>query len=240
MSKALNNIITAVSKLPLNMRKPIVRKALNSAIHKYADLHVLGLENLKERKGKATIYISNHLSNVDAPVINLYLRPYGITFIAGVKIQTATLTRLISETISTININPGTADKKAIRESVSLLKSGGSLVIFPEGSRSRSAQMMEASKGFVLLARLSGTAIVPIGLAGTEELVPIRDGEMGNETMQEAAVRVNFGKAFVLPSKEDCPIQDYNRFAADYCMRKIAALLPASYRGYYSNPESES
>ena len=133
-----------------------------------------------------------------------------------------------------VNCRLVSEDKKAIKASVKLLKSGGSLVIFPEGSRSRGGEMAEALKGFVLLARLSGAAIVPIGLVGTEKLVPIQDGDMGNESMNEAFVQVNFGEPFVLPERTD-DIEDYNRHAADYCMKKIAALLPTAYRGIYGD-----
>ncbi|QOR34701.1 1-acyl-sn-glycerol-3-phosphate acyltransferase [Clostridium sp. 'deep sea'] len=234
MPNRFNRTVELVSKLPVGVRKPIIHNVLKTAIKYHADLKVTGREHLKQRMGKPTIYIANHLSNIDAPVLNLYLKPYKATFVAGVKLNDVTVTRYIMETLSTISINPGTPDKQAIKNCVALLKSGGSLVIFPEGTRSRSAAMSEAKKGFVLLARLSGASIMPIALEGTEVLLPINDSNMGREKLHKATVHVKFGEAFTLPDKRKVQVEDFNRYAADFCMGKIAELMSPRYRGHYS------
>lgn len=45
-------------------------------------------------------------------------------------------------------------------------------MIFPEGTRSRVGSLIEAKKGILLIARMTGVPIVPIGLYGTEKLLP--------------------------------------------------------------------
>ena len=239
MPSSVNRIVELVSKMPIGLRRPIIYNLLKTTIRYHADLVVKGEENLKQRQGKPTIYIVNHLSNIDAPVIDMFLRPYKVTYVAGKKLQDVTVTKYIMETISTISINPGTPDKQAIKNCIELLKSGGSLVIFPEGTRSREGGMSQAKKGFVLLARLSGAAIVPIGLEGTEILVPINDGNMGKELFNKATVKISFGEAFTLPDKRKVMVADYNRYAADFCMRKIAMNISPSYRGYYALEKEE-
>ena len=239
MARTVNFLINMVEKLPSNLQKSVILSILNLSIKYYANLEVKNIENLKDRKGKPTIYISNHLSNMDGPVLNYFLQDYDVSFIAGVKLKNVKTTRLIMQALNTIEIKPGTPDMKAIKEAIGHLKEGGSLVIFPEGTRSRSAKMNQALKGFVLLAKMSGASIMPIGLAGTEKLLPINDEGMGKETLHKAKVRISFGKPFKLPKKSDVNVSDFNQYVADYCMLQIAKNLPESYHGYYKDIKEE-
>ena len=71
--------------------------------------------------------------------------------------------------------------------------------MFPEGTRSRTASMIEAKKGVLLIARLTKAKIVPFGLIGTEKLMPINDTDMGAEHFEYAKVDVVFGKPITSP-----------------------------------------
>ncbi len=235
MSQFINGIINMVDKLPENMRKSVINSILKGSIKYYANLQVENIDSIKKRKNKPTIYISNHLSNIDAPVLNLYLRKHNLAYIAGVKLKDVKITRLIMESLNTIEIKPNTPDMAAVKTAINHVKTGGSLVIFPEGTRSRSASMNRALKGFVLIAKMSNAAIVPIGLSGTDKLLPIKDSDMGRENLRKADVKVVFGEPFVLPKKKDVSVADFNQYIADYCMLQIAKNLPESYRGYYKD-----
>ncbi|MFP4456679.1 MAG: lysophospholipid acyltransferase family protein [Clostridia bacterium] len=239
MARTVNFLINMVERLPEKTQKSVILKILNLSIKYYADLDVKNKSNLKDRKGKPTIYIANHLSNMDGPVLNYLLMDYDVSFIAGVKLKNVKTTRLIMQALNTIEIKPGTPDMKAIKEAIKHLKDGGSLVIFPEGTRSRTAKMNQALKGFVLLAKMSGASIMPIGLAGTEKLLPINDDGMGKETLHKAEVKVSFGELFTLPKKKDVNVNDFNQYIADYCMIQIAKNLPKSYHGYYKGIKEE-
>lgn len=239
MARALNVLINMMEKLPEKAQKTIVLKLVNFGIKYYADIEVKNIDNLEKRKGKPTIYISNHLSNIDGPMINYFLHDYDVAFIAGVKLKEVKMTRLIMQALNTIEINPGTADLKAIKQAIEYLNSGGSLAIFPEGTRSRNAQMSRALKGFVLLAKMSGVDILPIALVGTDKLLPIDDDGMGKETLKKSKVTVAFGQSFSLPKKRDIDVEDFNQYLADYCMVQIAKILPESYQGYYKDKKEE-
>ena len=239
MARTVNILINLMEKLPEKTQRGIILKILNTSIKYYASLKVKNQNNLVERKGKPTIYIANHLSNMDGPVLNYFLQDYDVAFIAGVKLKKVKTTRLIMQALNTIEIKPGTPDMKAIKEALKHLKSGGSLVIFPEGTRSRLSKMNKALKGFVLLAKMSGASILPIGLAGTEKLLPINDSGMGKESLHKADVLVSFGEPFTLPKKSKVDVTDFNQYIADYCMLQIAKNLPESYQGYYKDFNEE-
>jgi 1-acyl-sn-glycerol-3-phosphate acyltransferase len=61
---------------------------------------------------------------------------------------------------------------KAMEDAVSTLRSGISLLIFPEGTRSRTGQMLPFSPGAFTMAIEAGVPIVPITIEGARELMP--------------------------------------------------------------------
>lgn len=158
---------------------------------------VEGLENLQlilPLLGKYPVtLISNHLSHLDAPAIyNLLYREGGdarkladaLVFIAGRLAFEPDFTRLGLYMFDTLLVcskldmteNPGLADlmtrinMRAFRQASQLQKDGKVIAIFPEGTRSRTGKLVN----FVdtVYHYVSGKIIIPVSLAGTEEILP--------------------------------------------------------------------
>jgi 1-acyl-sn-glycerol-3-phosphate acyltransferase len=62
-------------------------------------------------------------------------------------------------------------DRKAVRESVEMLRAGEVLCVFPEGTRQNGPKIQPLQPGAAYLALRSGMPIIPIGMAGTEEIL---------------------------------------------------------------------
>lgn len=218
--------------------KPILRSAarmlINGYISKYANINVVGSEKLDNLKDPV-IFISNHLSNSDGLVLNKILKERNVTFLAGIKLSKNPLTNLGLEIVRIIPINPSSPDRAALSKAVKLLKSGKSVCIFPEGTRSRNSSLIKGKKGLLLIWRMAGEVpIVPIGIEGTEKLMPIKEGDMGNEKFFHADVKVTIGDSFLIPRRENEENKaEYEECAMEYAMNKIAALLSPKYRGVY-------
>lgn len=211
----------------------MTNKLMDKFLNKYADIEVVNKEVIEKRKGIPTIYIGNHLSNIDGVILNNLLKDNDVTFIAGKKLSKNNMTKIILETAKKINISPNSPDKKAISEAIDYLKNGGSIFIFPEGTRSRTGSMIKAKKGFVLLAKMSKAQIVPVGLEGTEKLLPINGDDMSKESFNYSKVKVTFGEPFELPKKTKDNRAGWKDVVTEYSMKKIAELLSPEYRGEY-------
>lgn len=227
--------VKVLNILPESVLIKLAKKLVEGYIKKYAHLTINGLDNIEKVK-KPRIFVCNHLSNSDGLVLDKILKeksdPY---FIAGVKLSNDPVTRIGTKLVKNIAIKPSSADKDAITKVVKALKGGDDILIFPEGTRSRTGAMIEGKKGVLLFARMAKAEIIPIGISGTEKLLPIsKSGDMGGEKWQHADVTINIGNKIEFPPKEKNEDKhEYEDKCMDILMRSIAELLPESYRGVY-------
>lgn len=240
--KVLIKIILLMEKiLPDSIMKKIINLGIDVYINKYANLKIINKEKLDSIKAPV-IFICNHLSNADGLILNKVLKEKDVTFIMGVKLTQDSMTNLGCKVVKTIQITPSSPDKSAISNLVNHVKNGNNILIFPEGTRSRNGKMIEAKKGIYLIARLCRVPIVPISIYGSEKFMPIdKDGNMNNETFNNADVYVSIGDQISIPdkNKEESKEEYENRFI-NTLMSKIAEMLPREYRGVYENYEEGS
>ena len=226
--------VKLLSLLPKTLRTKIVSEAIEWYIKKYVDLEINGLEKLNNIKGPI-IFVCNHLSNSDALILNKVLKEKSPYFVAGIKLTKDPVTNFGMEVVKTININPNTPDKEAINQMIKTVKNGKNMLIFPEGTRSRTASMNEGKKGVLLPVRLTKANVVPISICGSEKVLPIsKNGNMGDEKWQIGKVTVNIGEAIDMPKKvKEETKHEYDNRCIEMLMKKIAVMLPESYRGVY-------
>ncbi|MGH4051830.1 MAG: lysophospholipid acyltransferase family protein [Clostridium sp.] len=228
-------MLGVIDFLPDKVVTYIAKKMLDSYINKYANIKTMGMEKIKDIKSPI-IYICNHLSNADGIVMNKLLKDNNVTFVAGVKLTDNKLTKLGFHVAKTIQLKPNSADKEAISKIVNTLKAGNNIMIFPEGTRSRNGKMIEGKRGLILMAKLSKARIVPMGIWGTEKLLPINDGNMASERFHHADVNIKIGDPITLDGKNQGEDRDeyYDRVMFEI-MSSIAVMIPEQYRGVYSD-----
>jgi 1-acyl-sn-glycerol-3-phosphate acyltransferase len=78
--------------------------------------------------------------------------------------------------------------KRSFGAAVTRLRQGTSILMFPEGTRSQTDELLPFERGGFLLALKSGLPIVPVGIRGTRAIQP-----KGNWAIRPGAVTVRFG-----------------------------------------------
>lgn len=228
-------LVKVINVLPESLVVKITKIIVNKYFRKYANIKVEGLEKVEKVEGPK-IFICNHLSNADGLILYKILKEkYDPTSVAGIKLSNDPITRLGTMMVKNVGIKPNSADKEAITKIVKLVRGGENIMIFPEGTRSRTGSMIEAKKGILLIARLTKASIIPIGMTGTEILLPInKNGDMGGEKFNYSDVNIKFGEPISLPVKEKEEDKHvYDERCMEYIMKSIANLLPEKYRGVY-------
>ena len=136
------------------------------------DINVEGLEHLDI--GKQYIFIGNHESALDIPVAVASL-PFNVVFLAKKELFTIPLFGWGMSAAGMIKVDRQNRDraKRSVGSALDALKKRNiSIIMYPEGTRSYTNEMLPFKKGAFILAIRSGLHIVPITISGAREIVP--------------------------------------------------------------------
>ncbi len=135
------------------------------------NLDVKGRENLWTHR--PAVFMANHQSAVDAiAIMRLVQRDYAA--IAKVEFKSQPVLGQIATAMGTVFVDRsgGKDPREALAPAVAALKSGTSIIIFPEGTRSPTNKLSKFKKGGFHLAMQAGVPIVPIVLKNTTDAMP--------------------------------------------------------------------
>jgi 1-acyl-sn-glycerol-3-phosphate acyltransferase len=105
--------------------------------------------------------------------------------------------RWIYDAMRLIPVNIDGFDSIALKESIKGLREGDVLGVFPEGTRSKDGKLKEnVHSGAAYLAVKSGVNVLPIGIAGSFEVL-----SPGTSEFFPHPVTVNIGKPLIPPGK---------------------------------------
>ena len=190
---------------------------------------IQGRENVP-RKG-ALIVASNHLSNGDPPVLTVAV-PRRIAWMTKAEWFKTPIIGPMLRLGGMIPVRRFEADLQALRRAQSVLRDGGALAMFPEGTRGGDKGLRAGEPGTALIALRTNTQIVPIAIWGTEHVKLPRD------FFRRTRVHIRFGEPFLLEASKRITRDDVAR-GTETIMREIAALLPERYRGVYKDAPTE-
>ena len=135
------------------------------------EIYTEGTEKLQT--GTAAIVMCNHESHFDPPAL-IRSSPGTLRFLTKHSLFYFPIFGLALWAIGFIPINRGKSFKarRSIDRAAQLIAGGRMILIFPEGTRSRSGEMLAFKKGGFVLATKSGVPIIPAAIAGTREILP--------------------------------------------------------------------
>ncbi len=149
-----------------------------------ANIKVTGLENIP--KDKAVLFVSNHQGNFDIAIFISYINK-SKGYIAKAEMLKIPLLRDWMTYMKCLFMDRSDMRQSAetIVKGINILKSGYSLVVFPEGTRSKSNTVGEFKAGSFKLATKSKVPIVPVTINGSYKLM-----EQNNNKIKPADVFV--------------------------------------------------
>jgi len=157
-------------------------------------IRVEGLQYV--RSDRPTVYCANHASNVEPPILfvlfrSLFPRLY-IFYKAGLR-KTPVL-GIGFDIMGFVGIHREDREKSAaaITQAATKLRNGGSFVIFPEGTRSRTNELLPFKKGGFVLALEAQAQVVPVAILGSRAAM-----KRGSALVYPATVSVRFGAPIV-------------------------------------------
>ncbi len=179
-------------------------------------INITGLENIPD---EPVLFVGNHRSVFDI-VILLFLikRPFG--FIGKVEVTKWPYINIILSKMGGLFIDRSDNRKalKTILEGIALLKSGHSMLIFPEGTRNmQSTEPLPFKQGSLKLADKANVPIVPFGLKGTDDV--FENNKYLN--IKSSIITLNFGKPILLNELPD----DIRKKSGVYVRDLVISLL---------------
>ena len=127
---------------------------------------------------ESCLFVSNHQGNFDFFMMMGYIsKPIG--FVAKKEIKKIPYVPIWMKSMHCVFIDRDSPREsvKAINEAAENLKNGYSMVIFPEGTRSKGHTMGQFKRGSLKLATKSGVPIVPVTLDGSYKVYEETNGK---------------------------------------------------------------
>ena len=196
----------------------------------FARVRTSGLEGLPQ--AGPLIVVANHTTLVDPPFVAAWLQPAlgrPLQFLAKEQLFASALSPVL-RMYGAILVKAGGSDVEAYRAAVTVLRGGGVVSVFPEGTRSLDGVMIEPRAGIALIAARTGAPILPIGISGGHRFLP------SGRTLPAFGTRLTMRVGRPVHASTLDPTLDRRaatEAATDEIMRRIAALVDADQRGRF-------
>jgi 1-acyl-sn-glycerol-3-phosphate acyltransferase len=161
------------------------------------NIRVSGLEHLAN--DRTYVFVANHSSYFDIPAVFvaipkllriMYKKELERIPFFGWYLKKSDFIAIVREESSTA--------RKSLVEALNLIKEDVSVLLFPEGTRSKDGKLGEFKRGAFLLASKSGKAIVPVAIVGAHRLLP-----KGKIFFRSGEIYVKIGKPIELNEEQD-------------------------------------
>jgi 1-acyl-sn-glycerol-3-phosphate acyltransferase len=214
---------------------------------------LVGIEHVAAVAGKPVVIVANHLSYSDANLLEVLLHEADgagramsdrLTVIAGPKVYSNPKRRFSSLCFGTIKTPQSSAVSseeavmnvrevaRAARRSIDVaherLFRGDALLVFAEGTRSRTREMQQTLTAVTRYFDFPDVWVLPAGITGSDAMFPI-----GEDGLHQVTAVITIGSPVEARALHDDASGD-RRLMMDMVGTKIAELLSADYRGAYS------
>jgi 1-acyl-sn-glycerol-3-phosphate acyltransferase len=176
------------------------------------------------------ILVANHTNLLDPPVLGAMM-PRPVRFMAKTELYDLPLFGAVVGWYDAFPVRRGQLDLQALREAQRVVRNGRVLGIFPEGTRSKTGIMQPGFNGAALLALRCGAPVLPVGIAGTDQVLRLPN------ILMRPRIEVRFGRPLYLGGPSRRNTRADLEVATAQIMQAIAALVPFGRRGVYTDTD---
>lgn len=134
----------------------------------YCRLRTIGIENIPAKGG--FILACNHIAAGDPPFLGAALKRE-MYFLAKKELFENPLLGLLIRNLNAIPVDRGLFDRNALTISLRKLQDGFGLILFPEGTRSRTGELGRGKPGIGMLALEAGVPIIPARIENSRKFL---------------------------------------------------------------------
>jgi len=131
-------------------------------------MKIYGRENIPA--AGRLILCSNHLSYID-PVFTDSCIQRQICYMAKAQLFTNKFVSAVVTWFNAYPVNRGAFDRKAIRNSVAILKAEQMIGLYPEGTRSTDGIIRAGHQGVGLISIMAESPVLPVAITGTNMII---------------------------------------------------------------------
>lgn len=201
VSTAVCSALVAYSFIPQKNREKALQKfarlwSIVTLRVNRIKVHVHGKSNLPAHG--PLIIVSNHQGNADIPILTSNL-PYPIRFFIKKELFWVPIFGWYLKRAGYLAIDRGSGAKakKTLEHTIAIIKRGEFILIFPEGTRTRTGEIGKFKSGAAFLAQESGAPILPIRIKGSFEIQ-----KRGKFTVNPGASELFIGKPLKISQTE--------------------------------------
>lgn len=158
--------------------------------------------------------ISNHTSGLDPFIIGGFLKHRKISGPGKVELFSNPLYSHVLRRIGLFPLRRGGADAAAVRHIVEIYRSGGVVLIYPEGARSTDGELLPFVPELARLIIKLKAPMVPVAIAGANDVLPIH----ARIPRRRTPIAIAYGTPFALE-------QYYGQKLTEESMQEAAGIM---------------
>jgi 1-acyl-sn-glycerol-3-phosphate acyltransferase len=170
-------------------------------------VRVCGMHHL--RPEIAHVFVSNHASHLDVVAIARVI-PLGLFFIAKKELAKVPFLGQYMAFIGHIFVDRKNREKAAesLRMAADKIRNGRNVISFPEGTRTKTGELMLFKRGSFIIAKEGKIPIQPIAVIGSREILP-----SGGWMIRGGVIKISIGPAIEADAFENWSVEELSEEA---------------------------